>query len=460
MIGSGTKMNSRTERRSLVALIALFACAYALYGLFRHWHFGSNAYDLGIFDQAIWRLSRFETPASSITGLSNILGDHFYPILALFTPLYWVAPAPETLIIAQAVLLALSMAPVFLFARTRLTGGQALALSAAYALFWGLQRTAAFDVHEMAFAPLLIGLLILGMDQRRWRLFWTFALLLVFVKEDLIPLLSAVGLYLIVAGERRRGAVLLVSTLAAFVLVVQVVIPAFNDAGVVRYSGAYGRLLEQPWRLPAALVTPPEKLRTVFMWLAPFAFLPLGSPLGLLIVPLACERFLSSNSLHWGTSFHYSAPLAPILAMAAADGLARLARRTGPGTRPRLVASFVAASVVLSALLPGHQPLWRLFSPAHYRHTAFHDAAVRALAHVPDGASVVAQAAIVPHLSHRPAIYVLQADAPEADVVIAASTLSVWPAVSEAELRALVDARRQRGYRVVFEERGWIVLHR
>ena len=46
-----------------------FALAYALYGLFRHWHFGSSAYDLGIFDQAVWHLSRFEAPASTISGL-------------------------------------------------------------------------------------------------------------------------------------------------------------------------------------------------------------------------------------------------------------------------------------------------------------------------------------------------------------------------------------------------------
>ena len=38
---------------------AALAVAYALYALFRHWHFHSSGYDLGIFDQAVWHLSRF-----------------------------------------------------------------------------------------------------------------------------------------------------------------------------------------------------------------------------------------------------------------------------------------------------------------------------------------------------------------------------------------------------------------
>jgi uncharacterized membrane protein len=117
-----------------VKTVLAVACAavYALIGLFRHWRFESSAFDLGIFDQVVWRLSRFETPASSIRGLSNIFGDHFHPIIALFAPLYWIAPAPETLIAAQAVVLGLSVVPVHLYLQDRLPAGPATALSVSY----------------------------------------------------------------------------------------------------------------------------------------------------------------------------------------------------------------------------------------------------------------------------------------------------------------------------------------
>src|SRR5215212_2410264 len=98
----------------VTGLVALFAAAYTLYGIFRHRHFASSAYDLGIYDQAVWHLSRFETPASSIRGYSHMFGDHFNPVMALFAPLYWIVSSPETLIVAQAVLLALSIVPVWM----------------------------------------------------------------------------------------------------------------------------------------------------------------------------------------------------------------------------------------------------------------------------------------------------------------------------------------------------------
>jgi uncharacterized membrane protein len=362
---------------AVCGLVALFATAYSLYGIFRHRHFASSAFDLGIYDQAVWHLSRFETPASSIRGYSHMLGDHFNPVMALFAPLYWLVPSPETLIVAQAFLLAASIVPVWLFLRTRLPPGVALALSAAYALSWGIQQTAAFDVHEMAFAPLFIATLILAMDQRRWPLFWAMACAIAITKEDLIPLLCGVGLYLAIAGERRRGGVLLAASLACFVVVTAIVIPAFADAGFYGYTNAYASVIERPWMLPVTLVTPAVKVRTALLWFAPFAFVALASPLSLLIVPLALIRMLSASPEHWGTIFHYTAPIAPIVAMAAGDGMSRVLRRWPQAVRT--MPAFAALCVLLAAVLPGRPPLRRVLAPGHYRPIATNDAGLAAL---------------------------------------------------------------------------------
>ena len=193
--------------RPVLAAACAFAAAYAGVGLFRHWRFGSGAYDLGIFDQLLWHLSRFEGPASSVRGLSNLFGDHFDPILLLIVPVYWVAPAPETLIVVQSLLLASSIVPVWRFARDRLTPGLALAITVAYGSFWGLQRAAYFDFHDYAFAPLLIATLILAIDRGWWKTVWMSAVALVFVKEDLIPIIAAAAFFAgcLSTWPRRRG---------------------------------------------------------------------------------------------------------------------------------------------------------------------------------------------------------------------------------------------------------------
>jgi hypothetical protein len=79
---------------------------------------------------------------------------------------------------------------------------------------------------------------------------------------------------------------------------------------------------------------------------------------------------------------------------------------------------------------------------------------------VPDESSVVAQALVVPHLSQRASIHVLDHVAPDADFVIACTKMSPWPLPGRDGLVQLLDDRRRRGYVAVFEENGWIVLRR
>jgi uncharacterized membrane protein len=452
------------ERRILAAIFVLVATVLAVFGVIRHWRFGSS-YDLAILDQAVWHLSRFEAPASTVSGFSNVLGDHFSPIIVMFVPLYWLSPRPELLIAVQAALFAASIFPIFLFLRSRLSSATCLALSGAAILFWGIQRAASSDVHEIAFAPLVIATAVLATDRRKWRLFWVMNLLLACIKEDLIPLASGFGVYLFARGDRRIGLSLLAVSVLTFVLVMKVAIPAFNDGATSAYLTAYSAFTAHPWRMFVELVTPPLKLRTIFLWLAPFLFLPLASPLSLLTVPIAVSRLLSDSPLHWGPGFHYSAPLAPLLATGAGDGLARLARRLGPPRieptdLARITNVCAAAILVLCAILPGRQPFWRVFGRGIYAAHAAQRSSDDALARVPADASVVAQAAILPHLTQRREIFVLGRPAPGADYVIANRDLNPWPARRFDDLRWLLDRKRRDGYTVEFESDGWTVLKR
>jgi uncharacterized membrane protein len=446
--------------RELTFVVGGFALGYSICAVSKHLHFDSS-YDLAIYDQAIWHLSRFEAPASSVRGMSNVFGDHFHPVIALLAPLVWIAPRAEMLIVAQSVLLAASIVPVFLYARDRLAHGPAIVMSIAYGLFWGMQQTATFDFHEAAFAPLAVALLILAMERKRWGWFWAAAVGVAAVKEDLAPFLAFVGAYLMLRGERVRGAILLAGGVAAFAVIVAVVIPMASDAGAYGYQAAFGEALHNPWRLPFQMVTPPIKMLTAFLWVAPFALVPLASPLSLLLLPFALERFLSGSQNHWGTIFHYSAPLAPVVAMAAVDGLARIASTVRDAHRRRqTVAILTGVCVLFASLIPGNQPLWRLFSKKLYRFGPVEWSARAALDLIPAGASVVAQTCIAPHLAHRRQLFALDRDAPDADYVVAVDQRSAWPLASGAEVRALLADRIAHGYFVLFDRDGWVVLQR
>jgi hypothetical protein len=126
----------------------------------------------------------------------------------------------------------------------------------------------------------------------------------------------------------------------------------------------------------------------------------------------------------------------------------------------RMTPAFAALCVLLAAVLPGRPPLRRVFAPGHYRPIATHDAALAALRLVPPDGSVIAQAAIAPHLSQRERIYVLRDDDRQADVVIASTVLSPWPLANTAEVSAVLERRRQGEYETVFDKDGWTVLAR
>src|SRR5262249_1226853 len=180
----------------------------------------------------------------------------------------------------------------------------AVGVTIACGLFWGLQKAAAYDFHELSFAPLLIALAILGQERRDTRTFATASVLLCFVKEDMIPLVGVFGLWLALAGDRGRGLLIMTAAAFPFTLVMKVIIPALSSSPGSPYLQSYGSLGRGGLLAPLIqLVTPPAKLLTVVCWLAPFAFLPLGSPLVLLAVPIAPSPPLSSVPNPRGTTF-------------------------------------------------------------------------------------------------------------------------------------------------------------
>ena len=165
---SGTSVSAEVPRRWSPWLLAAAAFGvYALYSLTRFRTGHDSAYDLGIFVQVVARYAHLQAPVIGIKLGTNALGDHFSPALAVLAPFYRLAPRPETLLVAQAALAAVSVVPVTRVART-ITGQRAgLLVGFAYAGSYGLQSMIGFDFHEVALAvPLLAFGLEAYLDRR------------------------------------------------------------------------------------------------------------------------------------------------------------------------------------------------------------------------------------------------------------------------------------------------------
>ncbi|GAB3880990.1 hypothetical protein GCM10029964_036300 [Kibdelosporangium lantanae] len=205
---------------------------YAMLSITNHLGLRTTGFDLGIFEQAVRGYAHLRAPVSELKGPGYVLlGDHFHPILALLAPLYRLFPSPITLLVAQAVLIGVSAVPVARLALGRFGVVTGVAITVAYGLSWGLQTAADFDFHEVVFAVPLMAFAIECLLGERWRAAVCWAAPLVLVKEDLPITLAAIGVYLVLKGQRRLGLWVFGLSLAAFVLTITVVIPSMNPVG-------------------------------------------------------------------------------------------------------------------------------------------------------------------------------------------------------------------------------------
>ena len=468
----------RLHRREplLLAGALLAALVYAAYAILRHADLQSSS-DLALYDQAVWHYSRLEGPRTTVLlRLPNVLGDHFDPILALLAPLYWVWSDVGMLLLAQAVLVAAAAVPVFLYCLPRVGRRAAYALAAAYLLFWGVHSAVGFDFHNIAFAPLLIAGLVLTADRGRWPVFFLLLVPLLAVKEDLSVFVAFTGIYLLARRHYRQGLATLAIGIAWYGLVTRVLMPwAAGGAEYVHWSydalgTGLGDALLNMARDP---LLPFEvffgeggarKLATIALLLVPFLGLVLLSPLAILTVPLLAERMLSSNPNLWGTRFHYSLMIAPIVVMGASDGLRNLGRLAR--FEPRRVAAAAAALVVVLNLAASAalSPFGGFFSASFYTRSAAERAGYDAMALIPPGASVAALNIFTPHLSHRDDLYALgRGRLLEPDYILVELSQRARPFYSSPlafrNVRAAVEARRP-GYEALVERDGLLLLRR
>lgn len=446
----------------LVCMIGGAFAAYVALGIVRHETFRSTGFDLALFEQVIGHYSRLEAPSSALKGLDSIFKDHVSPVMVLLGPWYALWPSAAGLLVAQAALIAASATAVFLYAKPRVGRAPALMLTGAYLLFGGVQEAVWVDVHEVAFAPVLIGAAVVLGDRERWGWSFAAAVALLAVKEDMAFLVAAIGVWYLLRGQRWLGIGAITLGIGWFALVTEVLVPgytywSYSELGAT-FPEAVRTVLTAPWHVIEVATNDPSKIKTTAYLFGAFLGLSLLSPLSVLTVPLLAERLLSDNPAHWTLEGHYSLTIAPVLALGAADGMRRLSR-----ARPTLARRLAAGMLALSALLTSAFPLSELLRPSFYSTPPPYRAARDALATIPAQASVAASNRLAAHLDGRPNLTLLTEQPSSADFVIAAvgdgAPEAVFPHRSRAGLRASVS-RERRKRRVLFDRDAIIVLGR
>lgn len=419
------KIIKKQEQRLFLLFLIATALVYSFLGIRNHEQFQTFAWDLGFFDQLIWKASKFRYPYSTIGDLT-ILGDHFQLVLYLLVPLYWLWSNVRIILTAQAFLIVFAAFPLYLLATQILKSKlSAWAVVFSFLFFTGTQFTVTNEFHQSAFIPLFLNSLFLFYQQKRWRPYWLMIIGLLCTREEMALLIVAIGVFLILKKQaRRRGLFTILFGMVAFVLLVYLVIPFFNPHKIYPHFG-YGMLGEtpqtvvltiicRPGLLLTSLVSPPVKLKTVFTSFLSFGFLPLFSPA--FLIPIGQQfatRFIDSVSVHrWLNLNHYAIPLASLLSVASVYGILNLSQAIEKlcSIKETKVIKILGVYLFLFTILQDllfHGPINSLSKPQLYKTQPWMQANYQVLQKIPKEVSLAAQNSLVPHISQRDKIYLL-----------------------------------------------------
>jgi len=439
--------------------------------------FRTLAFDLGIFDQGTWLLSRFREPFVTVRGL-DLFADHTSGILFLVAPLYWIWADVRLLIVLTGAALAAGGPLTYLAGRTV---GLKPRWAAGAAVLYLLQPTIAWQAWdsfhpEVLAIPLLLWAFVAMMrDRNGWALLAIVLVLL--TKEDAGLAVAPLGLLMALRWKKRIGWLVAAAGVVAFLVAFGVVLPTLSPSGSLLYTDRYAAIGTGPLGIATGILTRPWVLLEGFRTMSQVAYvsmillpLPIAllAPWALLATgPVLFANLLSAHYYQYDIRYHYSAFLIPLLTIAAVTGLARLvARRRPPAARH--VMAWCLAAAVLGQLLFSPFPLGPRRNDWVGRPVNV-SAAREAVSLIPDDAVVSASSVLLPHLSQRPEIYLFptpflrhdyglqDTELPDPErVEWVASTTALFP-----EHREMLDTlMASPEFEVVLDAGTVVVLHR
>lgn len=232
---------------TLCGIIA--ALLIAVVGVYRYLCYWSPCFDFGIFTQMFESMRTTLQPITTCERYESLshFAVHISPIYYLILPFYALFPVPETLAVAQGVILGSSVIPLALLCKKKgLSNLQTVLLALCLAFYPALHGGTYYDIHENCFlTPLLLWFFyFMEKDSKRapYIGMLLFALLTFAVKEDAAVYIAFIALYLILSKRRPKfGALLLVLSVAYLLLAVAIL----NQYGDGAMSWRYENYLQE-----------------------------------------------------------------------------------------------------------------------------------------------------------------------------------------------------------------------
>lgn len=438
---------------------------------FRHFNFCSEAFDLGIFSQAVWLISNGESPISSLLH-KHILGDHSALILYIISLIYKLFPTPYTLLGIQAFVLASTAIPTYLIAKTlSVSEHQAKTLSVLSVLHPTLFNSNFFDFHPDAIvAPGVLFAVYFAIKRKTWCFIAT-SILIILCKEIFSLVVIGLGVFFLLRKELRPyGVCAIFLGTALLFLMLWVVIPAYSPTGLPAGSERYFQFTGSPTDMIFFFLNNFLEIFYRAHWAEVLNYLkgltlpilPAISLQGLLpligAMPIFILNSISNEQFQRNYSFHHSLPIVPFLILSCLYSSTIIRYRTKKIILPWSIGIFILL------LAKGFYSLGTGYPFPWYRDTLIVGVYTKATSLISDTDSVIAPSHLTPHLTNRKNLSLFIDGHHEAlreyNIIIVDTVRSGWGVNKKEASKYLSELELNQSFTQIYQDQGVYVFRR
>ena len=393
-----------------LAIVAtfIFILAGILVSLNRFWQYDTFYYNFGVFDEAIWHVSRLQPPIIEhlLVGGKWLFADHFDISVLLLAPVFWLTSRSEVLLVVQAVFAGLAGFVIYRIG-VEVLKNKILALSivCGYFLFIGIQNAVITDFQELTVMTLPTTLTFLAIIKKQVKLFWLFFLITLGFKE--VTFLLGIGIAIFLFFYNRKWTKQ--AFIAAFISVVwglvtiKLLIPYFSGGGYLHWPAFSNGIIGKAY----ALIDHPIKRQTLFFSFLQFGFLPIFAPvMWFAIMQDYILRFLPEyDTTYWGLGLHYNAVVSTLLSIGSIFGLSFLLRFKIFDKIKYPIALLLVLNAFFLFRFVWHGPFLLALNPVFYQDTKDFKFLNQLIAKIPKNASIMTQNNLGVRFDHQKFIY-------------------------------------------------------
>lgn len=396
--------------------IILFTVLVSIASIARYNAYMAQNFDFGIFAQMFenMRTTGLANTTVERNTLMSHFGVHFSPFFYVLLPFYAICPRPETLLVIQALFIAIGAVPVVLMCKHFKFSEMVTALCCMmYLLYPTLANGCLYDFHENKFLTVLIMWAMYFIIKDNWIGTVIFCALILTVKEDATIYVMAIALYIILTRKQYLfGGAVLIGAVIYFSIATSVVatlgdgvmtnrLENYIAEGESGFSAVIKTCLSDFGYFISQIFTA-DKIMFMCWMLIPVAFAPFISKnktLIVLLIPMLVVDLMSNWKYQYDVKFQYTYGVAALILFMAYLVMSECT----PKTKSFILNFSLSMCIIMS---------FSLFFPraAYYNKCEDTNAEMaekynELIATIPTDAEITADGVYIPHMYNFPELY-------------------------------------------------------